>query len=334
MTYKKKVTVLLGVIAVLALTWVLSLIFAPERRGARSDAYSWLDPSQNERITRVAITQAPDGESELEPITLTRNEGRWFVSHNGKDYPARNERVNDFIAALSKRAPYPVRSSSASSHERLSLTENRAVHVAVAAGVGMPALSLLIGQEDLTGQVFLRMQGHNEVRSGENIFSSYTRSSLQSWYNLRLFPETEHGGLDASAIQRLTVYPPANDPADGDEAPPLAVSPLIFSRRGNEWTFNFNLANPNMEKVNSYIRDILNTVGNDFVHTIAASDPMFNDSRFILEFGNGDRRTIRLAPPDEEGRRYASVSGSDWVYSIPAWAANRLFIETSGFELD
>ncbi|MDR2719118.1 MAG: DUF4340 domain-containing protein [Treponema sp.] len=320
MVYKKKLKILSGIIAVLALIYIVTIIFDPERRGARSAAYSWLDPAETARISGITIV------SDNETISLARNGGKWFVSHDGKDYPAKDVRVEDFIAALAKRAPYPLRSSSASSHERLSLTDDQSTRVTVAAGAGLPLLSLLIGQSDLTGQnVYLRKQGQNEVRSGEDIFSVYTRSEVTAWYNLRLFPESESGKLDAAHVQRLTVYPPPAD--DGENVPPQ-----IFTRKGREWTFSFELANPNMTKVNNYIRDIINTSGDDFVSSVAPSDPLFNNSRITLELGNGSTSAIRLGPPDEDGKCYAAVSGSDWVYSIPEWAIRRLFPDVESFE--
>jgi|TergutMp193P3_1026864.scaffolds.fasta_scaffold52668_2 hypothetical protein len=328
MTYKKQFTVLAGIIAALAVVYILTIVFDPERVGSRSAAYSWLEPGQNDKISGITIAKAD------ETINLTRNGGKWFVSNNGKDYPARDMRIEDFIAALSKRAPYPVRSSSSSSHERLSLTDDQAVRVTVAAGAGLPLLNLLIGQTDLTGQsIYLRKQGQNEVRSGEDIFSSYTRSSLTSWYNLRLFPETESGKLTngqplaVTNVQRLTVYHPRS--SDGADIPPQ-----IFTRSGKEWTFNFELANPDMGKVDNYIRDILNTSGYDFVDYITPSDSSFNNSRIVLELGDGAIRTIRLGPPDEDGQTLAAVSGSDWVYAIPAWASDRFFAHTEYFETD
>jgi hypothetical protein len=327
MTYKKKITILSGIVAALALVYVLSLIFDPERMGSRSDAYSWLDPAQIDRISGIIITGAPSPDG-TEAITLARNGGRWFVSRNGRDYPARQTRVEDFIAALGKRAPYPVRSSSAASHGRLSLTEDMAVRVTVAAGAGLPLLSLLIGQEDITGQnVYLRKQGQNEVRSGQDIFTTYTAGTITSWYNLRLFPETETGRLNAEDVQRLTVYPPAGEGGN--------VPPYIFTRKGKEWTFNFELAEPDIEAVNSYIRDILNTSGDDFTDLVNTSDSMFNYSRIALDLGDGSIRTVRLGPPvDDNGRHFAVVSGSDWVYSLPGWTSRRLLVDAGNFEKD
>jgi hypothetical protein len=324
MTYKKQFTVLSSIIASLALVFILTIIFNPERRSARTDAYSWLEPGQNDRISGITIAQAD------ETVNLSRNGGKWFVSHDGKDYPARDSRIDDFIAALGKRAPYPVRSTGASSHERLSITDNQAVRVTVAAGAGPPLLSLLIGQQGVTGQdVYLRKQGQNEVRSGEDIFTNYTRSGLSSWYNLRLFPETENGKLDAAGVQRFIVYAPTDDRTDG----PQGV-PLIFTRKGREWTFNFELANPDMKMVDNYLRDILNTSGDGFVDTVAPSDPLLNNGRIELQLGNNNIMTIRLGPPDENGIRFAAVSGSPWVYSIPNWISQRLFLSPENFETE
>jgi len=321
MTYKKKFTVLSGIIAFLAVVYILTIVFDPERRSSRSAAYSWLEGGQIDRISGIIIAKTD------ETITLARNGGKWFVSHNGKDYPAQTARVEDLIAALSKRAPYPVRSSSASSHERLSLTPGRAARITVTAGAGPPLLNLLIGQVDITGQnIYLRKQDQNEVRSGEDIFSAYANSALTSWYNLRLFPETENSGIDAANVQRLTVYPPADS---GEN-----ISPQIFTRNGGAWVFNFELANPDMGKVDSYVRNILYTSGDNFIDTITSSDSMFNNSRIVLELGNGGIRTIRFGPPDENNGRMAVISGSDWVYSLPGWACQRLFAEPESFEAD
>jgi len=321
MTYKKKITVLTSIIAALVVVYILTVIFDPERRGSRSAAYAWLEPGQIDKISGITIAK-PD-----ETIALTRNGGKWFVSNNGKDYPARELRVEDFIAALSKRAPYPVRSSSASTHERLSLTDGQAVRVTVAAGAGLPLLNLLIGQADLTGQgIYLRKQGQNEVRSGEDLFTSYTSASLASWYNLRLFPETENGRLTAANVQRLTVYHPTEDGVSGP--------PQIFTRSGKTWTFNFELAKPDMAQVENYIKNILNTSGDDFIDYVTPSDSLFNHSRIVMELGDGSIRTIRLGPPDENGETLAAVSGSDWVYKIPSWASGRLFADTGEFEAE
>jgi hypothetical protein len=315
MIYKKKITVLLTLIGALALVYVLTVFFEPERVGSRAEAFTWLEPRLKDQIDRITIGSAGEKKE------LVRKSGKWFVSYNGQDYPARQLRVEDFIGALTLCAPYPVQSSSPSSHERLGLAETSASRITVNGGPGLPLLDLLVGQGGATGQdVFLRKQGQNEVRSGEDKFTAYISSPRNSWYNLRLFPESEDGKLDVDAVQRLTVYD-------------ASATPRILTRSGREWTFSgFSVTDADMGKVDAYIRALLNTEGDDFDDTVNSSDPRFEDSRIVLELGNGEIRTIRLGPSDESGRRLALVSGSSHVYSIPGWAAGRLF--TAGFEKD
>ena len=320
MVYRKKITVLLGIIAALTVIYIVTFIFDPDRIRSRSDMYSWLDPGDGAGIASITIANTE------EDFTLVRQENNWIVLHDGRSYPARRARIEDLITALTRRSSFPVRSASASSHERLSLTEGTASRISAFDGSGMPLINLLVGQADAMGQgIYLRKQGQNEVRFGQDVFSAFIGSSA-SWHELRFFPETETGELDVTSVQRLTVYPPADD-----EENPL---PQIFIRSGRAWAFNFHIDDPDMTKVDNYIRNIINTSGQRFADSVSPDDPLFNHSRIILELGNGSIRAIHVGPPDEEGWRFARVSGSDMIYSLPSWTGQRLFNDTGFFQRD
>jgi hypothetical protein len=326
MAYSKKLFFLLTIIVVLSAVYVLSMVFDPERTAAGSALLSWIDPALVDRIDRIRIIS--DGETR----ELIRKNNEWFVSYKGRDYPARQMRVEVFIGLLTRREPYPVRSSNASSHERLGLTESAASRIIVSGGAGLPLLDLLVGQGDNTGrEVYVRRQGQNEVRSGEDVFTAYIVSPRASWYNLRLFPDSEEGGPDPDSVQRLTVYAGART-AEGDAAAPAAEL-RVFTRNGREWTFSgIDIAEADMGKVDTYVRGILSAEGDDFNDSDDPSDSMFNHSRITLELGDGSIRTLRLSPPDETGRRLARVSGSQYVYSLAGWTVERLFRDASFFE--
>ena len=87
-----------------------------------------------------------------------------------------------------------------------------------------------------------------------------------------------------------------------------------------------------MGKVDSYIRGILTVEGEDFSEALTPGDPLFNHSRLTLELGDGGVKTVRLGPPDEDGRRFAVVSGLPYVYSLAGWTAERLFKDAAYFE--
>lgn len=313
MTYKQKLTALSSIIAALALAYALSLIFDPERAGSRSDAYTWLDPKLVEKIDRISI--ANNGETK----ELLRKNNEWFAARNGTEYPAKKTRIEDFIGLLTAKAPYPVRSSGADSHERLGLTESAASRIIVSGGAG-PLLDLLVGAADSSGRgVYLRRQGQNETRSGEDKFSAYTGGALNSWYNLRLIPESANG-LDIDGVQRLSVY------VEGQE-------PEVFSRWNKEWAISgITVANPDMARVDGYIRTVLNTEGDDFADSAGIDASLLNHSRIVLELGSGKVLTIRLSAPGENNSRYAHVSDTAYIYSLSGWAAERLFKTAADFE--
>ncbi|MDR1239660.1 MAG: DUF4340 domain-containing protein [Treponema sp.] len=334
MVYKRKLAVLSGVTGLLALVYVLTLIFEPERAGRRSAAYSWIDSRQLAQAERIVISGPPEAETAVE---LVRRNNIWYTAHEGNEYPARQLRVDDFLGLLGKKAPYPVQASTSAAHERLGLDEKAASRIRVS-GAPSPArdgaegaagpilLDLLVGQGDQTGrEVYLRKAGQNEVRSGEDRFSGYISGSLSSWYNLRLFPESEDGKLDVDGVQRLTVYPPAAGPEP---------EPQVFTRNGSNWTLSGGIAVADLDnvKVDSYIRGILNIEGDDFSAEAGPGDPIFNDGRVALELGDGSIRTLRLGAADESNRRLAAVSGSSYVYSLAGWAVERLFRDAAFFE--
>jgi len=321
MTYKKKFIILSGVAAALALVFLLTIIFDPQRVGVRSDVYSWLTSQDADSISGIRIKQLAAENA----VVLSRNGDKWYVTQNGKDYPARHLRVEDFIAGFTKKTPYPVRSSNASTHERLFLTDDTANRITLYGGAGLPILDLYLGMVDVTGkEIYLRKQGENTVRSGEDRFTSYIRSPFTSWYNLRLFPESEDGSLDVAKVQRAIVYSPSED---GVSSPPH-----IITRRGREWTFNFELTKPDMGKVDSFLRDLLNTAGSDFSQDVTAASPIFNYARIELQLEDGSQRSVRFGPPDENDQFFAAVSGSNMVYIIPAWTMARLFPDFHEFE--
>jgi len=321
MIYKKKLLVLLSVIAALALAYALTLIFDPQRAMSRSAVYAWIDPELAGTVTRIRISKG------AETRELFKKDNRWFIAHNEREYPARASRVEDLIGILTKRASYPERSSSSSSHRRLGVDEDNASRIMVygedtRSHAEISLLYLLVGYEDNTGrEVYMRKRGQNEVRSAENKITLYITGSPAFWYDLRLIPESGSVSLEAQDVQRLTVYASAD------------TEPEVFSRWNREWTFSgLSIANPDMGKVDAYVRSILYTEGDDFIDYINSEYPIFTDSRIIVELGDGSVKTIRFSKPDSSERRFAVVSGSEYVYSLSGWAAQRLFRTAADFE--
>ncbi|MDR0689714.1 MAG: DUF4340 domain-containing protein [Spirochaetaceae bacterium] len=326
MVFKKKLLVLSILTGLLGLVYAATLVFDPERVNSRDASYVWLEPKWVDQAERVEIRdQGSEG------VTLVRNSGGWFVSHEGREYPAKQSRMEDLFRILSTRAAYPLRASSAAAHEKMGLVEKDASRIVVRGGPGTtyPLLDLLIGAGDASGKdVYLRKSAQDEVRSGENKLTSYLTGTRSSWYNLRLFPENETAPVGADMVQRIILSPPPAKPEDESPQGPG----FTLSRSGTGWVREGENGEAlDTNKVESYIRAVVEAEGEDFVSTPNSSDPVFTEGQITLQIGDNTTRVIRIGPLLESGNRSALSSGSDYVYSLAEWTMNRIFRDLSYF---
>jgi hypothetical protein len=312
MEYKKRLTYILSLIGALAVIYIASFIFDPEIMGTRNSSYVWLDSKLAGRTARIVIGREGDF-----TVEIVKKSNKWFVLNNGTEYPARQLRVEDFIGILTARRAWPIRSTSASSHEKLGIGTNAAARITLY-GENSTLADLVLGSEDITGrEIYIRKYGQNEVRSGENLFAAYISGPVTGWYNLRLIPESEDGKVAVDSVQRLSVYGPQ--------------ATQVFSRKNRMWTVSgLDIADPDQASIDAYVREMLNLEGDDFVSVSDA--PGYYENSLVLELGNGGIKTIRITEADESGRRFVRVEGVDYVYSLAPWAAQRLFRSAKDFE--
>ncbi|MCL1958885.1 MAG: hypothetical protein FWF68_04725, partial [Spirochaetes bacterium] len=166
-------------------------------------------------------------------------------------------------------------------------------------------------------EVYVRRFANAEVRSGDNTFISYIDGSAASWYNLRFFPESEDGKISLQDVQRFSLYNEGKT--------------VIFTRANRNWEVS-GVNNPDMKSVEDYISIVLNSEGDDFLDSVSSNDPLLNHSRIVIEFGNGKISTIRVSAADEVNRRFAHVSGSNYIYAIPLWVSVRILKNAASFE--
>ncbi|GHT84808.1 hypothetical protein FACS1894137_08300 [Spirochaetia bacterium] len=321
MVYKKKLIVLSGLVGVLALVYLLTLFFDPERVNTRSAAFLWLDPKLRDQADGIELAGAGEWDN---PVKLLRRGDDWYAVIGEGEYPAKSTRVEDLLRILCARGAYPVRGTAASSHERLGLAEDDAARIVLRGGAGLPLLDLLIGGRDAAGQeVYMRKNGRNEVRSGEDKLSAYINGAETSWYNLRLFSGSG-SPLDLALVQRLTVYP--LPPEEGG-----VKETLVFTRNGNGWSIaGLDDDSVDSQKVDAYVRGILDAEGENFVPGLSAAQTRFNEGRIVLELGNGASLSLNVGtlPENKHG---ATASGSPYVYTLAEWTITRLFREPSYF---
>jgi hypothetical protein len=322
MVYKKKLILLSGLVGILAIVYLVTLFFDPERVNTRSAAFLWLDPKIQDQADDIEIAKAGGWDN---PVKLRRLGNEWYALIGEEEFPAKNTRVEDLLRTLTSRGAYPVRGSAASSHDRLGLAENNASRILVRGGAGLPLLDLLIGGRDAAGQeIYLRKNGQNEVRSGEDRFSVYINGAETSWYNLRLLGFQP--APDAALVQRIHLIPPPLTEVDS-----VSEGPFIITRNGGGWSIEgLDDDSVDSQLVDTYVRGILDAEGENFVPGLNASSVSFNEGRIVLEMGNGTSLTINTGTIPE-GKRGATVTGSAYVYTLAEWTLTRLFRERSYF---
>ena len=333
MTYKKKAIFLSALIAVLALAYVLSFIFDPQRQSR--DSFAWLDPGLLVMADRIEIYGGihaddihadgihadgihADGIHAEDSIIFSRKNNVWVISSGATDYPIKQGRVEDLLTALSRKGLYPLRAASAEARERLGLVEGIASRIIIRGGAGSPLLDLLIGTGDSLGQgVYLRRQDKSEIHSGEDRFTLYTDSGPGAWYNLRLFPP-----IDLSAVQQAEITLPMKEDEEGD------INTFVLRRLGEGWIIpGNNSVVLDTIRVETWLRSVLEAEGASF----GGEAPAYVDGRINLRLGDGSSQIIQIGPGDKEKRRSAVVSESSLVYVLPEFTTNRLFRENSYF---
>ena len=303
MSYKKKVTILSALVAVLALIYFLILFFDSDRR--RDPAFAWLDSSLFNMADRIELF----GSNGL--TVLNQVNGVWHLLDDGVNYPIKQGRVEDLMSALSRRDTYPVRALSAEARERLGFGESSSSRIRVTGGAGPPLLDLLVGSGATLGrEVYLKFADRTEIHSGEDRFTLFTEARGNFWLDMRLFSPAAIADIQQAEVN-LT---------DGET--------YALRRHGGGWVILGSESEVlDVPRVDAWLRGVLEAEAENF----ATEDPQTIDAFITLRFGDGQTKSLFAGPLDENNNRQVLVSDSSFIYLLSEWTGNRIFRESSFF---
>ncbi|GHU30503.1 hypothetical protein FACS1894172_03900 [Spirochaetia bacterium] len=303
MVYRTKLILLTTIIGLLMLVLAGTVVFDPDRVSSKNSAFAWLDSKDLTRIDTIDIT----GPSST--VNLHKTGDSWSVVRNGSVYPAKESRVEDLIRILARTDSYPVYSSTASAQGRLGLDPDSASKISIRAGES-PILDLFLGSADAAGTGrFMRKNGSDEIRSGQDKLSGYVESSFPSWCNLRLFPDT----LAPDSVQQLSITG--------------ADRTFVLARNQHAWNLGDSPADS--QKVDSYLRSLLSAEAEDF-----DSDPgvLLDEYRITIESGTGTVQTLFVGPLSDDNQCSVAVSGTPYRYRMSGWTRSRLLKNSEDFQ--
>ncbi|MDR3302340.1 MAG: DUF4340 domain-containing protein [Spirochaetaceae bacterium] len=314
MPYNKKLITLAGITGALVIIYVLSFVLSPQTRASRAARWTPLDGKT--ALVAAAIELEGIGR---ERVTLIKEGEAWFVSteegaeEGAQKKPARSDRVDDLLSALTREDFYPVRSRSASSWEKFGVSENPASKIVVKDAGKEKLLELDLGEVS-GNEIYLRRAGEDTVRSTADIFSAFVSGGGASWRDTRLFPDHDKQQLTVESVQRLRVAPSAPE------------EPFSIVREKGAWQFDGSAEAVDSAAVTAAIRFILDCSGDDFIPDLAPFANQFSGSagKIILEIGDGTAHTLTLGPKFE-GKQSARVSSSPYIYGLADWTVSRLF---------
>ena len=317
MVYKKKVILLSAFVFVLALVYFLTFALDPGNR--RSEAFAWLDPSLLDMADRMEISGSGGA------IALIRRNAVWLSEAGTSLYPVKQSRVEDLLGILTQKNIYPLRAVSSEGREKLGLGEGNASRIVIRGGAGLPLLDLLVGSPDALGrEVFLKRADKNEIYSGEDLFTLYTESKPDAWYDLRLFPPDKPAvSFSLQAVQQAEVTFPAKLTEGGNGQ----KSVYTLRRRGDGWILvQDENAVLDSNRVEAWLRSVSEAEADDF----ASGTPAAIEGGVTLWLGDNTKRTVQIGPLDDN-RWYATVQDSPLVYVFSITSIKRIFSESSAF---
>ncbi|MCL1928227.1 MAG: hypothetical protein FWG07_05480 [Treponema sp.] len=320
MPYKKKLILLGSLAALLAIIFILTIVFDPARTNARNERFTWLPAGARDEADRIEIFR---GEERLE---IVFKNGVWVVPFGSVDVPARQARVDDLFRLISTRGAFPRRGSNSRSHAELGL--DGSTRLVIRGGGGLPLLDLLIGKDDSTGRaVFLCKRGEQEFRSGDRLISAYVNGEQNSWLNLKLFDEKSVAQVQRVLVHFKDYY------GTGEEISPVPYEDYTITRGGDNWLLsaggNGSFTEVEKTRTENWIRAILEAQGEDIIPLQQESMEEINNAfpavaLFRMELGDGSSLEFKTGDITEDGRCLTSVNGKPYLFIFSQLTSTRL----------
>jgi hypothetical protein len=318
LAFRKKLLTLSGVIAVLAVAYVLGLIFSPASVRRREVETPLVPHFETAGVAQVRLTTA-DGS-----ISLKKQGQQWLVPIGTEEYPASESRIEallEFIRTIRRSrlitsnpeawADFGVEQSASNRIELLDATDN-------------VLLEIIVGKEDeARGGSYVRLGSSDEVVLVNRLFDYYLNTAGQFWSYLRMFPKD----LEGTDLNRISVQSPAGFP--GADSPALNYTLLLGEERQRNWKVLGAASGSEVDndKVDRLAGTLASLEGANFAGGVDAAAAGLSTPVAEILASTADGQDLRLlvGSPAGEERYYATVEGSSYIYEVALFRLQSLF---------
>ncbi len=253
MKFRTKLYALSGAAGALAILIALGLLLSPENMQKRALKGDLLSAKMKDKVAAIQI------EAGGKSLALKKADGGWTMEKAGLDFPAKADKVDSLLAALSAAQEMYKVSSKKDSFAKLGL-EPAAKRIKLSDQGGKSLLSLVLGNAEAGGKrIYLAFEGKDASYSVKDNLDSFLSTEDRTWADLRVLRQDFKQG----DIQEISVEGglPASE---GQEALSLKYRLLRDSKKG--WAVDGNSSFAlDADKVDQFVLAVTDLEGDSFV---------------------------------------------------------------------
>ncbi len=322
MDFKKKLIVSVVVIFVLAIAYILGVIFSPERVEKRKSETLLYPNLNSDAVKKIVISV--DGDS----LTIKRdNSDKWWVVLNNSLYPANGKRIESLLEEFKKFKSGNFVSKDPKNWDNFNVVEKKANRFTFYDSDEKKLVDLLVGKRGLGGKGFyIRRSDSNNVFLTKAFLSYYMKAEGDFWSYLKIMPE----GFKQENIIKVSVH--KERPFDDKDKAPKFNYVLYreVDKKGKEiWKIEGKeRLKLDKDKIDRLIEDVARFEGVEFVTDKSADEVGVNSSNTYFEVFTQDDKSVRVYVGDkvkDNAQFYAKRKDGKYVYVVSAWQLKRVF---------
>jgi hypothetical protein len=317
LSFQRKVLILGILIAVLAGTYILGLVFSPARIGRREAEAPLIAGFNRQLRDRVAEIRISSDQGNLK---LAKRGDAWILPEGDREYPASATRIETLLDFLADLARTRIVTSNPDAWEEFQVHSESARRIQLLDSAGDELTEIIVGKSSVGSEdSYVRLGGSNEILLTARSFNYYLNVEERFWAYLRIFPED----LEGQSIMRITVDSTLQ--FEDQEPDPLRYTLVLSSEQPAVWKLversEVDLDNSKVDLLASNLADL---EGSEFAHNVSGAQSGLADPAARILISTVDDRDFRLIVGAEAGddQYYVALENGTLIYRVSEWGVN------------